>query len=327
MRAILPPAPGAPPIPLLGTLPDPEPGPDEVLVAVRATALNRADLLQLHGLYPPPPGESPIPGLECAGEILALGAEVSGWRIGQRVMALLAGGGHAETVAVPSGQLMDIPANLSFVEAAALPEAALTAWTNLVVEGELAPDETLLITGAASGVGAFAVQLARELGARVLVAGRSLERLERLRALGAEQCFELGDELPAAVRRATDGRGADVVLDLVGGRWVEMGLEALAPKGRHILLSLLAGSRVEIDLANLLTRRLRLVGSVLRGRGRAEKAALVSGFTDFALPRIASGRLRPVIDTVIPFEKAAEGYAMLAGGGVLGKIVLELETA
>lgn len=314
-------------MPRLGALPDPVPGPGEALVRVRATALNRADLLQLRGIYPAPAGESPVPGLECAGEIVALGPEAGAWRIGQRVMALLAGGGLAELAAVPVGQLMEIPPGLSFVEAAALPEAGLTAWTNLAVEGELAPDETVLLTGAASGVGAFAVQLARELGARVLVAGRDRARLERLAPLGAEHCIVLGENFCSEVRAATGGQGVDLIVDLVGGPWVGHELRALAPRGRLILLSVLAGTRAEIDLADLLSRRLRLVGSVLRGRSRTEKAALVAGFASFALPRIADGRLRPIIDTVLPFEKAAEAYAALAAGGVLGKIVLELDTA
>ena len=303
-------------------LPDPAPGPGEVLVRVRATALNRADLLQVRGRYPPPPGESPVPGLECAGEVLASGEGAHRPR-GQRVMALLAGGGHAELVAVPVGQLLPLPDGLSFAEGAAIPEAGVTAWTNLVVEGGLREGETVLIAGAASGVGTFAVQLARELGARVLVAGRSRERLERLLPLGAAATLPLDEELPRAAAEATAGAGVDLVLDLVGGPGIAHRLAALRPEGRLVLLGLLAGASATLDLGALLRRRLRLIGSVLRSRPRPEKAALVSAFGAFALPRLADGRLRPVIDRVLPFDEIARAYAELEAGGVLGKIVLE----
>jgi putative PIG3 family NAD(P)H quinone oxidoreductase len=309
----------------LQELPDPAPGTGEVLVRVRATALNRADLMQLRGHYPPPSGESAVPGLECAGEIAALGTDVEGWRVGDRVMALLAGGGHAEKVAVPVGQLMPIPAGLSFTDAAALPEVALTAWTNLVAEGGLESGQTVLITAAASGVGTFAVQLARELGARVLVAGRDLERLRRLRPFGADVCLELGAGLADAVRAATGGAGVDLVLDLAGGAGVADRLRALRPRGRLILVGLLAGARAEIDLADVLRRRLRLVGSVLRARSRAEKAELVAGFRAFAAARLDDGRLRPVVDRVMPFAEIGDAYRQLEQGGVLGKIVLRIE--
>jgi putative PIG3 family NAD(P)H quinone oxidoreductase len=308
----------------LAEVPDPVAGPGEVVLRVRATALNRADLLQVRGLYPPPPGESPVPGLEAAGEVAALGEGVRGWRPGDRAMALLAGGAHAQTVAVPVGQLMPVPPNLSFVEAAAVPEVGLTAWTNLVHEGRLAAGETVLITAAASGVGSFAVQLARELGARVLVAGRSIERLQPLVTFGAAACLPLGEGLPAALRAVNDGRGADLVLDLVGGEGLGHHLDALHDGGRLVLVGLLGGGRATLDLSRLMRRRLRLLGSVLRPRSRAEKAALVAAFADFGLPRLADGRLRPVVDRVLPFSRIADAYQKLEAGGVLGKIVLEL---
>src|SRR6185503_12151034 len=200
----------------LEDVPDPTPGRGEVLLAVRATALNHADLHQVRGGYPPPPGESTIPGLEAAGVVEAVGEGVDGWRTGDRAMALLAGGGHAEKVVAPAGQLLPVPERLSFVDAAAVPEVGITAWTNLVHEGRLQAGETVLITAAASGVGSFAVQLARELGARVLVAGRSPERLAPLLDLGAAAAFALGADLPARVREATGGEGAHLVVDLVG---------------------------------------------------------------------------------------------------------------
>ena len=324
MLAVLPRSEESSPTPRLGEVSDPRPGVGEVLVRVRATALNRADLLQIRGLYPPPPGESEVPGLECAGEIETLGTEVDGFAVGDRVMALLAGGGQAEKVAVPAGQLMPVPDGLSYEEAAALPEVALTAWANLVAEGQLTKGQTVLITAAASGVGTFAVQLARELGAGVLVAGRSLERLERLRALGATACIPLDASLPAAVRAITDGAGVDLVIELAGGPRIHDRLQALKNRGRLVLVGILAGSEARIDLGEVLRRRLHLVGSVLRARSREEKADLVSKLSDFAVERFADGRLRPVIHQVYPFAEIAEAYAHLERGGVLGKLVLTL---
>jgi putative PIG3 family NAD(P)H quinone oxidoreductase len=326
VRALLPPAErDHDPTPHLGDLPDPVPGPGEVLVAVEAAGLNHADVMQLRGFYPPPPGESTVPGLECAGRILELGEGVdrSGpWHPGARVMALLGGGAHAERVAIPVGQLMPLLDSFSYLQGAALPEAGLTAWTNLVVEGDLQSGETVLITGATGGMGTMFVQLAHELGARVLAAGRTRERLEPLRAMGADGICLLGNDLPERAREQNGGRGIDLVIDLVGGAGLPTHLAALRERGRLVLVGLLAGRKVEVDLGDLLSRRLRLRGSVLRARPREEKARLVAGFSDFALPRLADGRLRPVIDRVFPFADVASAYAALAEGGAAGKIVL-----
>ncbi|MDY7094744.1 MAG: zinc-binding dehydrogenase, partial [Acidobacteriota bacterium] len=233
MLAVLPDSEGTP---RLGQVPDPQPAAGEVLVEVAATALNRVDLMQLQGLYPPPPGESDIPGLECAGRVSAVGVGVSDDWLGRPVMALLGGGGHAQRVAIPEGQLMPLPEGWSMEQGAAVPEVALTAWTNLVAEGRLEAGETVLISGAASGVGSFAVQLAKALDARVLVAGRTLSRLETLLPLGAEACVVLGEDLPQRVRELTAGSGADVVLELVGGEHLPRNLKALAPRGRLVLV-------------------------------------------------------------------------------------------
>ena len=316
-----------PPVPRLGELPEPSPSSGEVLLSVRAAGLNRADLLQLRGLYPPPPGESEVPGLECAGVVEAVGAGVEGWSPGERAMALVAGGGQGEKVAVPAGQLMPLPENLSFEEGAALPEAALTAWTNLVAEGGLEAGETVLVTGANGGIGSFAVQLACELGARVIAAGRSLERLERLRELGAGDLVVDEPGLADAVRkRLGEGSGGvDLVLDLVGGELVAEHLAALRDQGRLVLVGVLAGGRAELDLAAILRRRLAIRGSVLRARPRVEKAELVAGFSAFGLPRLADGRLRPVVERVYPFREVAEAYRALQAGGNVGKIVLRLD--
>jgi putative PIG3 family NAD(P)H quinone oxidoreductase len=327
LNSVLPYRPRSGPEPRLGEVAEPVAAPGEVLLAVRAAGLNRADLLQLRGHYPPPPGESEVPGLEAAGEIVALGAGVDGWRVGDRAAALLAGGGQAERVAVPAGQLIEIPPGWSFETAAALPEAALTSWTNLVVEGRLAAGQVVLISGATSGVGTFAVQLARELGAEVIAAGRDAGRLERLRELGAGELVELGEGLGQRVRTVTAGRGADLVLDLVGGEHLPLLLAALAPRGRLILVGLMAGRSAEIDLGTLLARRLTLVGSVLRSRDREEKAELVRGFVGFAAPRLTAGRLEPRIDRVFPFAQVAEAYRYLEHGRPLGKVVLRLSDA
>lgn len=326
MRAVLPLGRGSEADrPTVGQWPDPVPGVGEVLVRVAGAGLNRADLLQMRGRYPPPPGESEIPGLECSGEVVMLGPAVEGpWQPGDRVMALLAGGGQAEVVGIPEGQLMRLPQRLTSLEAAALPEAAITAWTNLVAEGRLAAGESVLIVGAASGVGTFAVQLARELGARVLVAGRSLGRLEVLRDLGAKELLELGPELGERLRRATGGKGVDLVLDLVGGGHVAAALGGIAHGGRWVLVGLMAGRSTTLDLGLVLQRRVKLVGSVLRPRCRADKAKLVEAFARFAAGRLDDGRLRPLVDSVYPLAEVAEAYRHLELGPVVGKVVLDL---
>lgn len=324
MRAVLPPTPDSASRPELGTVPDPVPAAGEVLVDVRAAGLNRADLLQLRGAYPPPPGESEVPGLELAGVVAAVGEGVDGWSPGDRVMALVAGGAHAERAAVPAGQLMALPEGWSFTDGAAVPEAGLTAWTNLEKEGGLEAGETLVVTGANGGMGRTFVQLGRELGARVIAAGRHMDRLEPLRDLGADALVTLGEGFPAAVREANGGDGADLAVDLVGGEHLPRCLAALRNQGRCVLVGLLAGTRAELDLALVLRNRLRLIGSVLRARSRAEKAELVAAFTRFAAPRFADGRLRPQVDRVFPFERVAEAYATLEAGGVEGKVVVEM---
>jgi putative PIG3 family NAD(P)H quinone oxidoreductase len=322
VRAILPTDPQNP-TPHVGDLPDPVPGPGEVLVAVEAAGLNHADLHQLRGTYPPPPGESGVPGLECAGVVLEA-EKGSPWQPGTRVMALVGGGAHATRAAIPAGQLMPVPDNLSLAEAAAIPEAALTSWVNLVVEGGLEAGETVLVTGATGGMGSFAAQLARELGARVLAAGRSRERLELLRGLGIEEVCIEGVNLPRQVKDATGGRGVDLVIDFTGGPEIGSHLAALANLGRLVLVGLVSGRKAEVDLGPILSRRLKVIGSVLRARPREEKARLTADFAAFALPRLRDGRLRPVLDRVFPLERAAEAYQALDRGGAFGKIILSM---
>ncbi|HEX4960801.1 MAG TPA: NAD(P)H-quinone oxidoreductase [Thermoanaerobaculia bacterium] len=322
MRAILPVDPNDP-IPHVGDLPDPVPGPGEVLVAVEAAGINHADLHQLRGQYPPPPGESDVPGLECAGLVLE-GEPGSPWQPGTRVMALVGGGGHATRIAIPAGQLMPLPDNLSFIEGGAIPEAAITSWVNLVVEGGLQAGETVLVTGATGGMGSFAVQLARELGARVLAAGRSRERLELLRGLGIEEVCLEGANLAGQIREATGGRGVDLVMELTAGAETAGHLAALAPRGRLVVVGLMGGRKAELDFGLILSKRLHVIGSVLRARPRDEKARLVADFAAFALPRLRDGRLRPVVDRVIPLERAAEAYQAVERGGAFGKVVLSM---
>lgn len=323
MRAVLGSDPNRPGVPRLGDLPDPVPRAGEVLVAVEAAGLNHADLLQVRGFYPSPPGESEVPGLECSGRVA--GEESPGlWQPGQRVMALLGGGGHGTRAAIPTGQLLPLPDNLSYLEGAAVMEAGLTAWTNLVAEGNLQAGETVLVTGATGGMGSFAVQLARELGARVIASGRDPERLERLRTLGVQEVCLAGPNLGQQVREATGGRGADLVFDLIGGPHLNSHLAALRDGGRLVLIGLTGGARVDLDLAPVLRRRLRILGSVLRARSREEKARLVEDFGAFALPRLKDGRLRPVVDQVFPFEQAAAAYATLGREPVFGKVVLKM---
>lgn len=322
MRAILP-ADRDSPIPRLGNLPDPEPGPGEVLVAIEAAGINHADLMQLRGQYPPPAGESEVPGLECAGIVLEA-EKGSPWQPGARVMALVGGGAHGTRAAIPAGQLMPLPDNLSLIEGGAIPEAGLTAWTNLVAEGGIQAGETVLVTGATGGMGSFAVQLARELGARVLAAGRSRERLELLGALGVKEVCLEGGNLAGQVREATGGRGADLVVDFTGGPELGSHLGALAERGRLVLVGLVSGRQADLDLGVVLSRRLRVIGSVLRPRPREEKARLTADFAAFALPRLRDGRLRPVVDRSFPLERAAEAYKALERGGIFGKIVLTM---
>ncbi|MEO7793191.1 MAG: zinc-binding dehydrogenase [Thermoanaerobaculia bacterium] len=322
MKAVLPFSPESPGVIAVGEVAAPALGPGEVRIRTAAAGLNRADLLQMRGHYPPPPGSSSVPGLEVSGVIAELGEGVQGHRVGDRVMALLAGGGQAAEVVVPAGQLMAVPGNLTLAEAAAIPEAALTSWTNLVVEGGLLAGESVLVTGATSGIGTFAVQMIRDLGGRVVAAARSRERLERLREFGVDRLVTLDSDYPRRVRDLTDGKGVDLVLDLVAGEWLAPTLECMRLRGRLILVGITAGRQAQIDLGVVLRQRLRIVGSVLRARPAGEKAELVRGFASWGLPRIADGRLRPVVDRTFPLAGAAAAYARLEHERPLGKVLL-----
>jgi putative PIG3 family NAD(P)H quinone oxidoreductase len=299
-------------------------GRSEVLVRVACSALNRADLLQLRGRYQPPLGASAIPGLECSGEIVEVGAGAEGWRVGDAVMALTSGGAHAELVAVPAAQVIRVPGGWSLEEAGAFPEAAITAWTNLVVEGGLHAGGQVMITAAASGVGIVAVMMARALGAtRIVAAGRELARLSRLEPFGANLMLELGEDLGDRLREANGGRGVDLVFDMVGGAALGVSLACLEVRGRLVLVGLMGGRSAEVALDLLLTRRLHLVGSVLRSRSAEEKAALVDGFRrrfESALPQRV---LCPVLDRIFAATAVAEAIGAMERGGHFGKLVLD----
>jgi putative PIG3 family NAD(P)H quinone oxidoreductase len=299
----------------------PSPRTGEVLLRVRATAVNRADLLQRAGRYPPPPGATEILGLEAAGEVLDVGAGVSGWHPGDRACALLDGGGYAEQVAVDAGQLLPIPEQLGFEDAAALPEVSITAFLNIWIEAAAAPGETVLVHAGASGVGTAAVQLCRALGHPV-IATASAGKLELVRRLGAEAALDREEGFLEPVRALTDGRGVDVILDPVGGSYFAANVEALAYRGRLVLIGLLGGVEAPVPLARVLRQRLRIIGSVLRSRSRGEKRAIVEEVRRRAWPLVERGEVRPVIDTVLPITEAEQAHDLLRRNATAGKVVL-----
>lgn len=323
MHAITLPTYGGPEALVWAEVPDPEPAPGEVLLAVAATAVNRADTLQRQGSYPPPPGASVYPGLECSGTICGLGEGVTGWQVAEQVCALLAGGGYAERVAVPAGQLLPLPAGIDVVTAAALPEVACTVWSNIVSVGSLKAGETLLVHGGGSGIGTFAVQLGRALGARVAVTVGSAGKGERCRELGAEIVIRYRDEdFVERLRGQTGGRGADVILDILGASYLSRNVAALAPDGRLLIIGLQGGRQAELDLGALLTKRASVRATSLRGRPLAQKAAIVAGVRREVWPLIEDGRIRPIVDRVLPLSSAAEAHSVLEAGDHVGKVLL-----
>ncbi len=323
MRVIEVREPGGPEQLVVGQRPDPVPGAGEVLVDVAAAGVNRADLLQREGHYPPPPGAPTWPGLEVSGTVAAVGPAVSGWAVGDRVAALLAGGGYAERVAVPSGQLLPVPDGTDLVDAAALPEAVCTAWTNLVDTGRLRAGEWVLVQGGSGGVGSVAVQLAVALGARVVATAGGAERAARVRDLGAHVVIDhRADDVAEAVREATGGHGADVVLDVLGGGALSMNLSALATGGRLVVIGTQRGNRGELDLGLLMARRASVAATSLRPRSLPEKAAVVADVRRHAWPMLDDGRLRPVVHARLPLAEAAEAHRLMDSGDVFGKVLL-----
>ena len=308
----------------LADVPDPEPGPGEVLVRVRATAVNRADLMQREGNYPPPAGANDILGLEAAGEVVSLGPGVSGFAAGDRVMALLSGGGYAELANVPAGQLMPVPRQLSWEDAAAIPEVFLTAYLTLKMLAKLQSGEFALIHSASSGVGTAACQIVRELGAQAIATSRDPDRLALPRELGADGVVVADGHFADRVREASGGHGADVILDLVGAAYWTENIATLARFGRIVLTGLVGGRRADTDLGALLALQATVIGSTLRGRTADEKAAIVTEFAGWALPRFDSGRLRPIVHAVLPIDDVADAHRLVGTNRAVGKVVLRV---
>jgi putative PIG3 family NAD(P)H quinone oxidoreductase len=329
MHAITIREPGGPEVLAWTEVPDPEPGPGEVLIRVAATAVNRADLMQRQGHYPPPPGASDILGLECAGTVVGLGADVSGLKVGDHVCALLSGGGYAELVAVPAAQLLPIPAGLDPVTAASLPEVACTVWSNVVLLAGLAHDEWLLVHGGAGGIGTHAIQVGKALGARVAVTAGSAERLDRCRTLGADLLVNYREQdFVAEVLAATDGKGANVVLDNMGAKYLPRNVDVLATAGRLVVIGMQGGRVGELDLGKLLGKRASVSATNLRGRpvdGPDGKGAIVRAVTQGLWPLVSAGQVRPIVQDVLPVTEAALAHQRLeAGGDVFGKVVLRV---
>ncbi|HEX4249641.1 MAG TPA: NAD(P)H-quinone oxidoreductase [Pseudonocardia sp.] len=326
MHAIIAREPGGPDVLEWTEVPDPEPGPGEVVLDVAASALNRADLLQRQGFYPPPPGASDIIGMECSGRIASVGAGVSGWAVGDEVCALLAGGGYAEKVAVPAGQLLPAPPGWSLVDAGGLPEVACTVWSNLVGVAGLRAGELVLIQGGTGGIGTHAIQVAAALGARVAATAGSPERLARCRELGAELAIDYHDKnIADQLREATDGRGADVILDNMGASALADNIDRLAPGGRLVIIGLQGGTKAELDINRLLRKRASVAATNLRGRpvdGPDGKAAIVAEVRAGLWPLIEAGRVKPVVHATLPMDQAAEAHRLLDAGGVIGKLLL-----
>jgi putative PIG3 family NAD(P)H quinone oxidoreductase len=303
-------------------VPDPVPGPGEALIDVRASAVNRADLLQRAGHYPTPPGTSPYPGLECAGVVAATGPQVTGVAPGTEVCALLTGGGYAQRVAVPAGQLLPIPRGVDLTDAASLPEAACTVWSNVVEIAGLRAGETLLVHGGGSGVGTFAIQLAVALGVRVVTTARAAKHAA-LRELGASVTVDYPEQdFVAATKAATGGRGADVILDIMGASYLARNIAALAPDGRLAIFGLQGGRRAELDLAELLATRGAISATLLRPRPVADKARIVRGVRDHVWPLVEAGAIRPVIDRRLPMAEAAQAHRIVETSAHLGKVLL-----
>ncbi|MEV4417346.1 NAD(P)H-quinone oxidoreductase [Catellatospora sp. NPDC049609] len=292
-------------------VPDPVPGPDEVLIRTAASAVNRADLLQVAGFYPPPPGAPEYPGLECSGTVVH---PAGGWQAGDEVCALLGGGGYAELVAVPAAHVLPVPAGIDLVTAGGLPEVACTVWSNLTMVAGLRAGETVLIHGGGSGIGTFAIQYAKALGARVVTTARAVKH-ERLRELGADVCLDY------TVDDFTDV-GADVILDIMGASYLDRNVRALAPGGRLVVIGMQGGTKAELNLGALLAKRASIAATALRSRPAEEKAAVVAGVRQDVWPLLAAGAVRPVVDCTFPLAEAAAAQAVVGAGDHVGKVLL-----
>jgi putative PIG3 family NAD(P)H quinone oxidoreductase len=323
MTVIVISAPGAPEVLVPQQRPLPQPSAGEVLVKVAAAGVNRPDVMQRQGLYPPPKGATDIPGLEIAGEVVALGAGVTRWKLGDKVMALVVGGGYAEYCPTHESHALPIPAGLTLTEAAAVPETFFTVWYNAFERGGLKHGETLLVHGGASGIGTTAIQLAHALGARVITTAGSADKLAACRKLGADVAVNYKTEdFVAATKAATDGKGADVVLDMIGGDYVARNYDAAAVEGRIVQIAVQGGPKATVDVTRIMLKRLTHTGSTLRARSIADKAAIARAVEQNALPLISAGKVKPVIDSTFPLAQAAAAHARMEASAHIGKIVL-----
>lgn len=307
---------------VVAEVPDPEPGPGEVVLDVVASAVNRADLLQRRGFYPPPPGVTDVIGLECSGRVAAVGADVTGWSVGDEACALLAGGGYAEKVAVPAGQLMRVPAGVDLAVAATLPEVACTVWSNVMMVAGLQPGETFLVHGGAGGIGSFAIQLAAALGARVVTTAGSPEKLELCRSLGASRTVDYREE--DFVEVLAELGGADVILDNMGAKYLDRNVRALATEGRLVIIGLQGGTKAELDIAALLAKRGAVAATSLRTRPLEAKAAICRAVEEQVWPLIEDGSIRTMVHAELPLEDVSAAHALLEDGSHTGKVLLRV---
>ncbi|MFC8348702.1 NAD(P)H-quinone oxidoreductase [Streptomyces sp. NPDC057280] len=323
MRAITIPESGGPEVLTWDEVPDPVPGEGEVLVEVVASAVNRADIVQRQGFYDPPPGASPYPGLECSGRIAELGTGVSGWTVGDEVCALLSGGGYAEKVVVPAGQLLPVPKGVDLKHAAALPEVACTVWSNVFMIAHLRPGETLLVHGGSSGIGTMAIQLAKAVGAKVAVTAGTKEKLEHCARLGADILINYKEQdFVAELKAATDGAGADVILDNMGAKYLDRNVRALAVNGRLAIIGLQGGAKGELNIGALLGKRAAISATTLRARPLSEKTAIVAAVREHVWPLLEGGHIRPVVDRELPMSDAAAAHRVVEESGHVGKVLL-----
>jgi len=323
MKAIEISRPGGPETLRLVERPDPVPGPREVLIAVEAAGVNRPDIFQRKGFYPPPPGVTDIPGLEVAGHILAVGEAVTGWQEGDRICALVAGGGYAERCVAPVETLLPAPARLPLAHAAGLPETIFTVWSNVFERAYLDRGEWLLCHGGSSGIGTTAIQLAKAFGAHVIVTAGSEEKCGFCRELGADLALNYREaDFVEAAKQATDGRGVDVVLDMVGGDYIPRNISCLAEDGRHVSIAFLRGSEASFDFMSVMRKRLTLTGSTLRNRSNAFKGAVADSVRRLVWPMVEEGRIAPVVDSTIPLAEAARAHARMEASRHIGKILL-----
>ncbi|MEO6143471.1 MAG: NAD(P)H-quinone oxidoreductase [Dermatophilaceae bacterium] len=323
MKAITIPTPGDADALTLEEVPTPEIAANEVLVNVAAAGVNRADLMQRQGFYPPPPGTSSYPGLEVSGTITALGTDVTGWAVGDEVCALLSGGGYAEQVAAPATQLLPVPDGVSLVDAAALPEVVATVWSNVFMTANLQPGQTILIHGGSSGIGTMAIQLARAVDARVAVTAGSADKLEACRALGAEILINYREQdFVDVLAGATQGGGADVILDNLGAKYLARNVSALAVNGRLVIIGLQGGTKAELDINALLRKCAAVIATSLRGRPIAEKAAIVAAVREHIWPLIESGQVKPIVHRTFPLAQAADAHRELEASTNIGKVLL-----